>query len=140
MSRGIEAATWGNAIRDGEVRTSRAGNEFGMVTIAVNEGKDDNGKDVASFIKVFLFGHLAHEAEKINKGDRCYCEGQLTASVWQPESGPARPDITLKAFRFMRTGIGKQRPPRNGDEAQQSIRGHSAPEQEHQPLHDSIPF
>lgn len=135
--RGIEAATWGSAVRDGETRTSRAGNEFGMITLAISEGKDDNGKDIASFVKCFLFGALAHEAGKITKGDRCYVEGQLTASVWQPESGPARPDLTLKAFRFERTRIGKQRPPRNADEAQQPIRERQP---EHEPLNDSIPF
>lgn len=138
MSRGIEAATWGNAIKDGEVRTSRAGNAFGMVTVAVNEGKDDNGRDVASFIKVFLFGPLAHEAEKITKGDRCYVEGQLTAGVWQPESGPARPDLTLKAFRFQKTGIGKNRPRRTPDKAQEPLA--QKPEALGRELDDAIPF
>lgn len=137
MSRGIEAAFWGSAVRDGETRTSRAGNEFGMVTLAVNEGKDDAGKDIASFVKCFLFGALAHEAEKITKGDRCYAEGQLSASVWQPESGPARPDLTCKAFRFLKTGIGMNRPRHTPEQAQEPIK---KPEALGRELDDAIPF
>jgi single-stranded DNA-binding protein len=80
--RGIEAATWGSAIKDGEVRQSKAGNDFGTVNIAVNEGKtDDNGKELSTYVKVLLFGKLAQEAAKISRGDRCYVEGSLSASA-----------------------------------------------------------
>ena len=107
--RGIEAATWGSAIRDGEVRQSKAGNDFGTVNIAVNEGKtDDSGKELSTYVKVLLFGQLAQEAAKICKGDRVYTEGTLSASIYQHESGP-RIDLTIKAFKFERTGIGKNR-------------------------------
>ena len=49
MARGIEAACWGTAIKDGEFRQSKAGNDFGIVNIAVNEGKtDDAGKEIST--------------------------------------------------------------------------------------------
>jgi single-stranded DNA-binding protein len=109
MSRGLEAATWGSAIRDGEIRQSKAGNDFGTVNIAVPEGKtDENGKEISTFVKVILFGKLAQEAAKVTKGDRCYIEGTLSASAYQHETGP-RVDLTIKAFKFERTGIGKNR-------------------------------
>lgn len=112
MARGIEAATWGTATKDGEVRQSKAGNDFGIVNIAVHEGKvDDTGKEVSTYVKVLLFGTLANEARRISRGDRCYCEGALAASAYAHESGP-RVDLSLRAFKFERTQIGKQRPPR----------------------------
>jgi single-stranded DNA-binding protein len=119
--RGIEAATWGSATRDGETRESKAGNSFGIVNIAVNEGKtDDAGKEVSTYVKVLLFGSLASEAARITKGDRCYVEGQLSAGIWQHESGP-RIDLTVKAFRFERTQIGKQRPRRGTSDSDTPI-------------------
>ena len=116
MSRGIEAATWGTATRDGEVRQSKAGNDFGIVNIAVSEGKtDDSGKEVSTYLKVLLFGTMANEARRIVKGDRCYVEGTLSPpSIYQHESGP-RIDLSIKAFKFERTSIGKQRPRKNAD-------------------------
>jgi single-stranded DNA-binding protein len=69
MARGIEAACWGSATKDGEVRQSKAGNAFGIVSIAVNDGKiDDQGREQSTFIKVLLFTALAHEAANIKKG------------------------------------------------------------------------
>jgi single stranded DNA-binding protein len=107
--RGIEAATWGSAIKDGEVRQSKAGNDFGTVSLAVSEGKsDDSGREISTFVKVILFGKLAQEAAKIAKGDRCYVEGNLSATAYQHETGP-RVDLTIRAFKFERSGIGKNR-------------------------------
>ncbi len=120
-ARGIEAATWGAATRDGEVRQSKAGNDFGIVNLAISDGKtNDAGKEVSTFVKVLLFGTLANEARRISKGDRCYVEGALSASAYSHETGP-RVDISIRAFRFERTGIGKQRPPRRDTELADSV-------------------
>lgn len=40
--RGIEAATRGTATRDTEVKTSKAGNEFGAFTLTVQDGSVGN--------------------------------------------------------------------------------------------------
>ena len=117
--RGIEAATWGIATRDGEVRQLKAGNDFGIVNIAVSEGKtDDAGKEVSTYVKVLLFSGLAHEAGNIKKGDRCYVEGSLGAEIWNGATdGKPRLDLSIRAFKFERTQIGKNRPRReNGHE------------------------
>jgi single-stranded DNA-binding protein len=80
--------------------------------VAVNEGKvDDAGKEVSTYVKILLFGALANEARKICKGDRCYTEGSLAASAYQHETG-LRVDLSVRAFKFERTQIGKRRPPR----------------------------
>jgi single-stranded DNA-binding protein len=53
-------------------------------------------------------------ARQIKKGDRCYVEGQLSASIWKTNDGEARLDLTIKAFVLQKTAIGKSRPPRDG--------------------------
>ena len=114
MARGIEAACWGTAIKDGEVKQSKAGNDFGIVNIAVTEGKtDDAGKELSTYLKILLFSGLAHEAGNIKKGDRCYVEGSLGAEIWNGATdGKPRLDLSIRAFKFERTQIGKNRPRR----------------------------
>jgi single-stranded DNA-binding protein len=119
MARGIEAACWGSATKDGEVRQSKAGNDFGIVNIAVNDGRvDDAGKEVSTYVKVLLFSALASEAANIRKGDRCYVEGSLGAEIWNGAAdGKPRLDLSIRAFKFEKTAIGKSRPRReNGHE------------------------
>ena len=145
MARGMKAATWVVAVKDGEFRQSKAGNDFGIVNIVVNDGKtDDAGKEISSYIKVLLFATLANEARQICKGDRAYTEGTLSASAYSHESGP-RVDLTIKAFKFERTQIGKNRPRReNGNEIPASA--FAGPEPREKPriqgrdFGDAIPF
>jgi single-stranded DNA-binding protein len=110
--RGIEAATWGIATRDGEVRQLKAGNDFGIVNIAMSEGKtDDAGKEVSTYLKILLFSGLAHDATNIKKGDRVYCEGSLGAEVWTGAiDGKPRLDLSIRASKFERAQIGKAAP------------------------------
>jgi single-stranded DNA-binding protein len=113
MTRGIEAATWGSATRDAEIRKSKAGNEFGVVHIMVPDtGTDTEGKPVATFVKALAFGQHVETVRKIRHGDRVYIEGTLSAGIWRPTIGEPRLDLTIKAFRLEKTGIGKSRPPR----------------------------
>jgi single-stranded DNA-binding protein len=140
--RGIESAFWGSATKDGEVRESKSGNSFGIINVAVNEGKqDDAGKDVVTYLKVLLFGQLASKAGEIKRGDRCYTEGTLSAGIWQSQDGP-RLDLSIRAFRFERTGIGKQRPRReNGHEAAPDFsQPAQRPGRSQFDLDDEIPF
>jgi len=66
MARGIEAACWGTATKDGELRQSKAGNDFGIVNIAVSEGKtDDTDKEVSTFVKILLFSGLPVDDEDV---------------------------------------------------------------------------
>jgi single-stranded DNA-binding protein len=119
MARGIEAACWETATKDGELRQSKAGNDFGIVNIVVSEGKtDDTGKEVSTFVKILLFSGLAHEAANIKRGDRCYVEGVLGAEIWTGAAdGKPRLDLSIRAFKFEKTAIGKNRPRReNGNE------------------------
>jgi hypothetical protein len=45
--RGIEAAFWGTLGKDPELRTSKTGNPFATLSVAVTVGQADDGKDVS---------------------------------------------------------------------------------------------
>lgn len=115
MTRGIEAALWGNATRDAEIRESKAGNEFAIVNLMTQDGTTDaDGKPNAVFVKVLAFSQFVATARSIKRGDRVYTEGQLQPSIWRTNDGEPRLDLTIKAFTLLKTGIGKNRPPRDG--------------------------
>lgn len=115
MSRGIEAALWGLATKDAEIRTSKSGNEFAILNLMTQDGSTgDDGKPVATFVRVLCFSQHVNAARQVKKGDRCYAEGQLSASIWRTNDGEPRLDLTVKAFVLQKTAIGKNRPPRDG--------------------------
>jgi single-stranded DNA-binding protein len=136
MSRGIEAATFATVARAGERRTSKAGNAFAMMTLATESGQqDENGRDVPLYVKAFAFGDLVDVAAGLEKGRRVYVEGALSIGLWHGENG-TRIDASLKASKLEPTQIGRNKPRRTPDEAQQPL---SRPT-EQEPLNDSIPF
>lgn len=63
-------------------------------------------------MKIVAFGSRVNTARMIRKGDRCYVEGQLSAGIWKTNDGEARLDLSIRAFKLKRTGIGKGRPSR----------------------------
>jgi single-stranded DNA-binding protein len=138
MTRGIEAALWGTATRDAEIRESRAGKEFGTIKLMTHDGSTDaDGKPVATFVKALAFGQHVNTARGIRKGDRIYVEGQLSASIWQTNDGQPRLDLTIKAFTLQKTGIGKNRPPR-GDAGAPNYQRPIEPERA--PFNDDLGF
>jgi single-stranded DNA-binding protein len=95
MTRGIEAALWASATRDAEIRESKAGNAFGIVNCIVHDGTtDDQGRQVGTFVKVLAFQQHVNTARTIKRGDRCYIEGQFSASMWKTSDGESRLDLT----------------------------------------------
>lgn len=113
MSRGIEAATWGLATKDADIRTSKSGSEFGIVNLAVQDGStDDAGKQLTTYVKALAFGPHVATARTIKRSDRVYVEGRLSASIWKTADGEPRLDLSIRAFKLEKTGIGKNRPPR----------------------------
>jgi single-stranded DNA-binding protein len=112
MTRGIEVACWAMVTRDGERKTSAAGNAYGMVTLSSDSGHaDEQGKPLSAFIRVFGFGELAPVAASLRRGDRAYLEGSLSLGIWQPETGPAKLKLSVRASRLEKTAIGRSRPP-----------------------------
>jgi single-stranded DNA-binding protein len=113
MTRGIECALWGSATRDAEIRESKGGNPFGVINLLVHDGStDEHRRQVGTFVKVLAFQQHVATARTIKKADRCYVEGQLSASMWKTSDGEPGIDLSIKAFKLEKTCIGKNRPPR----------------------------
>ncbi len=69
MTRGIEAALGGSATREAEIRQSKAGNEFVVVNLMTHDGSiGEDGKPVATFVKVLAFSQHVNAARQIKKG------------------------------------------------------------------------
>jgi single-stranded DNA-binding protein len=141
MGRGIEAALWGTATRDAEIRESKAGNEFAIVNLMTQDGSTDaDGKPITTFVKALAFGQHVNTARGIRKGDRVYVEGQLSASIWRTNDGEPRLDLTIKAFTLQKTGIGKNRPPRDGPRGDPQAPIGPARRDRQPEFEDQIPF
>ena len=78
MSRGIEAALWGSATRDVDVRTSKSGSPFAILDLKMHDDSATaDGKPNTVFVRIFAFGQHVDAARAIKRGDRVYVEGQL---------------------------------------------------------------
>jgi single-stranded DNA-binding protein len=138
MSRGIEAALWGSATRDADVRTSKSGNPFAILDLKTQDGATADGKPNTIFVRIFAFGQHIDAARAIKRGDRVYVEGQLQVSIWQSNDNAPRLNLTIKAFTVQKTGIGKSRPPRRDRASWQASTGQSRSEMP--PFNDPIDF
>jgi single-stranded DNA-binding protein len=139
MSRGIEAALWGSATRDVDVRTSKSGNPFAILDVKAHDGgATADGKPNTVFVRIFAFGQHVDAARAIKRGDRVYIEGQLQVSIWQSDNNAPRLNLTIKAFTIQKTGIGKSRPPRPDRTSWQAPI--EKPRSEMPPFNDPIDF
>ena len=115
--RGIETAFWGVLGKDPELRTSKTGNAFATMNVAVTVGKADDGKDISQWVRVACFGETAETiAAKARKGDRVYVEGQLTLNTWADKTtGEIKTSLNVAAWRCEKVpAIGKNRQRQNG--------------------------
>ena len=108
----IECAFWGVLGKDPELRTSKTGNAFATMNVAVTVGKADDGKDISQWVRVACFGETAETiAAKAWKGDRVYVEGQLTLNTWADKTtGETKTGLNVAAWRCEKVAaIGKNR-------------------------------
>jgi single-stranded DNA-binding protein len=113
MSRGIEIAAFCNVAKDGELRTSQAGNAYGLVTLMTSSGNtDDQGRDIPAFLKCLAFGETATAAANLRKGQKVYVEGVMSVGIWQPADGGPKLDLSVKCSKLEPTQIGRNKPKR----------------------------
>jgi Single-strand binding protein family len=107
----LQAAVYGQAFKDAEVKESKSGSQYGSALITVPNGTDEEGRDQHLFIRLLAFQENVAELAKVKRNDRVYAEGVLSISIYQSDKGP-RPDLTLKAHHVRRTQIGRDKPKR----------------------------
>ena len=119
----IECAFSGMVGRAPELRTSKAGKPWTFFPVAVGDG------EAKQWVKVSVFRETAEAlCRTLEKGSRVYVEGRLSASLWQPETGPARVNLDVAAWKAEKLGqIGRNRPPKPRDQGDGSGR-HSGQE------------
>jgi single-stranded DNA-binding protein len=103
----IETAFFGAVGRPPELRQSKAGKPWAHLAVVV-------GKEEPQWLRVAVFGETAELlCRTLQKGDRVYCEGRLTASIWQPEGQAARVQLDVAAWKCEKIGqIGRSNPRR----------------------------
>ena len=139
MTKQIEAALWGTITQSGELRTSANGNSYGMTSLVVDSGNRDNdGKDLPAFVKIFAFGTLANVAANLKKGGQAYAEGRLGCGLWQPENGATRLNLTLKVTKLEPTQIGRNKERKRPDDSPRP--DPQAPLENRSDFGDEIPF
>lgn len=96
---GIEAAFEGNLSRDPEGKISKNGKPYCNLTVYVAVSKGEDGKWINQFVNITCFGDAAGKiASDCKKGDRIYCEGNLTLSSWKSkDTGEDRYSLSVSA-------------------------------------------
>lgn len=136
MSRGIEIAAFCGVAKDGELRTSQAGNSYGIITLMTDSGnQDDQSRDIPAFLKVIAFGDAASAAANLRKGQRCYLEGTLSCGIWQPPDGSPKLNLSVKANVLQPTQIGRNKPKRSDAPTE-----YQRPLEQERPFDDVVPF
>jgi single-stranded DNA-binding protein len=105
---GIEAAFVGVVGKPPELRTAQSGKPWCYFSALVKRGDD------ATWVKISAFGKAAEMLCKtLEKGDKVYAEGRLSASLWQPDGREPRLSVELAAWKCERLGeIGRKKPKR----------------------------
>lgn len=73
----------GRLAKDAEVKQSKAGKDFLIVTIATDGVPNEKGEKVTSFHRAICFGKLAQQNKNLKKGASVFAEGQLSYSSYE---------------------------------------------------------
>jgi single-strand DNA-binding protein len=106
--RGIECAFWATIGQDVELKTSRAGKPFCSFSAVVTVGQ---GEDVSQWLRIGCFGEVAEKlAAQARKGDKIYCEGNLSLNSWESPAGETKQGLNVAAWKCERlANIGRNR-------------------------------
>jgi single-stranded DNA-binding protein len=109
--RGLEVAFWGVLGKAPELKTAKTGTRFATMNVVVTVSQADDGKELSQWLRVACFGNGAEAiAARAKKGDRVYCEGQLTMTQWKAADGEVRHGLNVAAWKCERVvNIGKYR-------------------------------
>ena len=87
----LEAAASGTLGSDVELKTSRNGNPYANLSLAVNQGEDENGKAITQWVRCAVFGEVAELlASTAHRGDKVYVEGALFAHELDEQSNQGK--------------------------------------------------
>lgn len=118
----------GRLTKDPEIRTTSTGKKVANFSIAVNEGKDQNGNDKVQYFNLSAWERLADILESyVKKGTRVGCVGSLQNRSWDKPDGTKgyATDISCRELEILSS--------RSESEAMAQAGGQSAPSAPAQP-------
>lgn len=112
MTGTIDCCFTGRAGSVPEPKVSASGALWGSFSVAVGHG------DEATWVRVSVFGDLARDlSERLQKGDRVYCEGSLKLATWTSRDGETRTGLQLAAHHVTRMKPKANKPKPKGNPA-----------------------
>ena len=84
-----------NVARDGEIRNSAAGNDYGLATVAISVEKDKEAPPW--WVTIMGFKDMAQTVGNIRKGDKIQVTGKLSRKHWTDKDGKEREGWTIFA-------------------------------------------
>lgn len=90
----IKLIALGRVMKDAEVLQSKAGKDYAKFAVSVS--KKVNGEWQSQWLNCMLFGNAATKlGPYIQKGQKCYVEGEPKASGWVGKDGQVKSEFTL---------------------------------------------
>ena len=78
----------GNLTKDPEIRSTTTGKKVASFSIAINDGKDQNGQDIVQYFNITAWEKKAEIAELyLKKGHKVAITGKLQIKTWEKTDG-----------------------------------------------------
>ncbi len=95
----------GNLTRDPELRTTQGGRQVCTLSVAVNDGRNNQtGEQYVTYYRVSAWDKLAENCSRfLIKGRKVYVEGRPSASAYTKADGTAAAtlEVTARAVEFL---------------------------------------
>lgn len=94
----------GRLTKDAEIRSTNTGKKVASFSIAVNEGKDQNGQEIVQFFNLSAWERLAEIIEQyIKKGSKVAVVGKLQNRSWDKPDGTKAyaTDVLVKELEIL---------------------------------------
>lgn len=94
----------GRLTKDAEIRSTNTGKKVASFSIAVNEGKDQNGQEIVQFFNLSAWERLAEIVEQyIKKGSKVAVVGKLQNRSWDKPDGTKAyaTDVLVKELEIL---------------------------------------
>jgi single-strand DNA-binding protein len=94
----------GNLTKDPEIRSTTTGKKVAAFSLAINEGKDQSGKEMVSYFNLTAWDKKAEIIEMyVKKGHKVAVTGRLTINSWERQDGTkaSSPEIVVTEIELL---------------------------------------
>ena len=116
----IEAAFFGTAMGEPDIRKSAAGNRWASLRVRTGYGDD------AQIVSIAAFGEDVAALGNVRQGSKLYIEGRLTAKLFE-WNGETKVSLNVACSYCRASHIGRNKPKRPAADYQAPIEDHAPP-------------